>query len=310
MQQGIPAMFDNPLKAPPQPHSEDPLLPKFNVLKSLQRCGRLFLAFLLLGSLRNYFFPAEYSNSLASPSSLRVQSTQHRRLLQAQPNNAIHQFDIMVPVFERDDNLREFATRLKPSLEEYTRLTAQNLTRITTFRLLTTRYEQEKESSTQLQQELSQLTGLPLDQIVMVPAPDGVSFSRSHAVNLMLDVACKEPYCLVSRMDVDMLVKPSFFLNSERDVISGQTVYFPIVWSAYHPKSPDLAQFLLDVQALREKTRKRVEMPPHSEHRGHWRKWGTGMWTIGGPDAQTFRFNEEFKGTYVRRGVDRAMHAV
>ena len=215
-----------------------------------------------------------------------------RRRLQEQK---LLQFDILVPLSNRDDNLRQFAARLKPSLQAYKELTAHNTTRIDKFRLMTTRYSpEEKQSAEAFQRELSGISGLPLDQIVLVKPSS--AFSRAHAVNMMLAWgACHAAECIVARMDVDMDVQPEFFLHAETSVRAGEAVYFPIVWSAYHPQSVELVQWHLDRQQY-AKNEPRIVVGPYSEHRGHWRDYGTGMWAMAGPDAKIFRFNDEFQG--------------
>jgi len=242
------------------------------------------------------------------------QPSQQQPLIPLQGNL---QMDLLVPIYQADDKFKEFAARLRPALEQYAersrRSMAANLTTtstssgtvtsnphstIGTFRLLSTRYtDSEKASSKQLQKELSAATGLPLDQIVLVDVPGhDTSFSRAHAVNLLLNHACHTPNCLVARIDVDMQLRPTFFVNAQT-VVAGKPnqVYFPIVWSAYHPMSPKLVQHALDVQQA-AKNMPRIVLDEYSEHKGHWRDYGTGMWCLSGPDAAGYRFDETFQG--------------
>ncbi|CAB9515287.1 Chondroitin sulfate synthase 1 [Seminavis robusta] len=207
------------------------------------------------------------------------------------------QMHMVIPAFSRDQLLRTFAKRLRPAMEEYRNITAHNMTRIGTFRLIVTRYGvREKQNSRLLRQELSVLSGLTMKQVVFVSLKNSTStFNRAHSVNLLLRAACHEENCIVSRIDVDMQIKASFFINSQNEVVSGETIYFPIVWSSYHPKSPELVQWHWDIQTVSNNL-PRQTMDDYSEHKGHWRDYGTGMWAIGGPDAKIMRLNEVFKG--------------
>lgn len=237
--------------------------------------------------------------------SRRLQQPTRRLQAQRKGEDNFDQLDILVPLTNRDDNLRRFAARLKPTIELYNELQKDDPSRITTFRLLTTRYTPEEQDTKALlafQKELSTLSGLPRNNILFVKPK--TEFSRAHAVNQMLEWgACHTSNCLVARMDVDMDVRPAFLMTAKLAiktadvsvVNSTSTVYFPIVWSAYQPASVELVQWHMDYQQA-TKNEPRIVLEPYSEHRGHWRDYGTGMWAMSGPDAKVFRFDDGFQG--------------
>jgi hypothetical protein len=216
------------------------------------------------------------------------------------------QFDILLPLFERDDNVRAFAARLKPTLKAYQRETETkanvNVKRITTFRLLLTRYTQaEINSIPQLKDQLVQILDLPPDNIVMIPVHNEY-FQRSSACNTLMASACHETNCLVARIDVDMHILPEFFVHSVDHIQTPKTAYFPIVWSEYNPQSVQLVQEYMDNQAAQRNTPKQ-KLERYSDHRGHWRSYGTGMYVLSGPDAAHFKLDENFKGMYSNRSA-------
>ena len=173
------------------------------------------------------------------------------------------QLDMLCPVYQRDDKLKKFGRQLGEAIAEYrSRQPPIPATgsRIATFRLLLTRYgaaEQDPVTSKALQEELSQLTGLGLDQIVMIMVgatnkkekqdenkETTSSFERASAVNQLQQAACHDPTCLVARIDVDMKVLPIFFDNAVAAVYDEPNgkAYFPIVWSEYYPLSAQLVE--------------------------------------------------------------------
>jgi len=243
-----------------------------------------------------------------SDSALPMTKRRLQQQQQQQQRQPFTQFDILVPLTNRDDTLRRFAERLRPSLQLYREISANNATlHLEGFRLVTTRYTAvERRSLASFQRELSQLSGLPLDQIVLVqPPPEEKEavFSRAHAANLMLrNGACHDPHCIVALMDVDMDIKAEFFGRAENIVKSGEQVYFPTVWSRFQKESAELVQWNLDRQQHYSNknsskiSSNRIVLGPYSEHVGHWRDHGTGMWAMAGPDAKIFRFNEAFQG--------------
>jgi len=222
------------------------------------------------------------------------------------------QLDIMVPAYERNERLQLFARNLGKAIFEYHQQSVNagvGERRITKFRLLVTRYtEQEKARSPAFQRVLAKLTGLELPDIVMVHSSDNAKFTRASALKLLHDAACHLESCLVSRLDVDIEVRPEFFDHAIQTVVlrhqppndsqnaewqnpsksntinnSTPTVYFPIVWSAYNPKSVELVE-----ADFRQKGQ---DLPAYSEHRGHWRPYGKGMYVLSGPDALLLNYD-------------------
>jgi len=127
------------------------------------------------------------------------------------------QMDLMVPVFDRDERLRLFAEKFAQGWADYRKT---NVPLITTFRLLLARYgEEEQASAPALQSELANITGLPMENIVMVYAPEGDTFSRARAMNLLHITACSSPKCLAAGLDVDMEVRKEFFSHAVQAVI-------------------------------------------------------------------------------------------
>lgn len=237
------------------------------------------------------------------------------------------QLDVMVPVFERDERLRQFAIDLGQAIAAYRQKHEPSIeagnnrsnATIGTFRLLVTRFSsEEKATAVKLQRVLAALTDLPLANIVMIASDDGI-FSRARALNLLHGAACQAEHCMVSRLDVDMLVTDEFFNHAVQAVILQETppddayngawqtglqnfyrkygvnathyptAYFPIVWSAYNPQTVQLVE-----EACRQLNR--PVPPPFSEHRGHWREYGKGMYVIWGPDAAELGFDTKFEG--------------
>lgn len=223
--------------------------------------------------------------------------------------------DIMVPASNIDSKLKKFASRLGLAVAAYyydakTNPKKSSQPTISKFRLLVTRFSPEEfESSAKLQKELARRSGLPLDQVIMVHSDTGQPFSRSRALNLMHRAVCDLDTCLISRVDVDMDIQKEFFVNSVEGIYLEKTVthpppgadapqweevrqsanlegaaYFPIVFSAYNPKGVELV------------TEKLGNLPKYSQHRGHWRDRGTGMYVLRGSDAALFEFDEKFEG--------------
>jgi Chondroitin N-acetylgalactosaminyltransferase len=238
------------------------------------------------------------------------------------PNEVVDlEMDVMVPVYERDDRLRTFASNMGKAVENYQKQQHQG-PRITTFRLLVTRFSPEEiRESDDFRQELSLLTGLPINNIIMVQA-EGTAFSRARALNLLHNAACHRETCLITRLDVDMEVRAEFFEHSIETVYLQQvppldefnqefresplpqgtpTAYFPIVWSAYNPDSVQAVEEHFGEQLRNEnpdniQERLLEKMPEYSEHRGHWRPYGKGMYVILGTDATILQFNTQYEG--------------
>ena len=75
--------------------------------------------------------------------------------------------------------------------------------------------------------------------------------------------------------------------------------YFPIVWSAYNPQSVQLvAEQMAREKQIPLSDHQAVEalLPEHSEHRGHWRIWGKGMYVMRGSDARRLKYDTKFEG--------------
>jgi len=249
------------------------------------------------------------------------------------PNLELLQMDILCPVYQRDDRIETFARNLGIAVRDYNYNNNNNNSTITSipgririskFRLFLTRYsEEERRTAEKLQQQISLWTSLPTNNIVMVMGLSNQPFERSSAVNLLQEAACHQSHCLVARIDVDMKVKDGFFDNAVQYVYDQQKAYFPIVWSEYYPLSARLVEAELaknditkQVGALTQQQQQQQQekvpldaslyklnepyryryLDEHSEHRGYWRIWGTGMYCLLGPHAQQFRLNESFKG--------------
>ncbi|CAB9522105.1 Chondroitin N-acetylgalactosaminyltransferase [Seminavis robusta] len=250
--------------------------------------------------------------------------TQHRSLLDKPMTSSfssIHEFqlDVLVPAFQRDDRLRVFAAKLGQAIQSYrynhqqkdhaTMNTGHTLV-ITKFRLLVTRFAPERPSS-ELQQELASLSGLPVDQVVLVSSEE--PFTRARAANLLHDNACRRDACLVARMDVDMQVRANFFQTALDIVVAGKrpdaplqnngphphppscapddpVIYFPVIWSAFNPESIQLIEQEQQQKQRRAQTNSSTpledpdlqldqngHLSEFSTHAGHWRPGGVGM---------------------------------
>jgi hypothetical protein len=239
------------------------------------------------------------------------------------------QLDMMVPVFQRDDRIRAFAASLGKAIVDYKQNANNDGTpQISTFRLLVTRFSSdetsEPNSSADFQSELAALAFLPRNDIVMVHAPSGQAFSRSVARNLLHDNACPLDLdtCLATAMDVDMEIRQEFFQHAvqmvflmqdeenvseefptpskqqaDRQIVlhkntSVPTVYFPVMWSEYNPKSIQLVETF----KRQKKHQPNYTLDEFSEHRGKWYPHGTGMYVMRGSDIRSFRFDETFQG--------------
>jgi hypothetical protein len=191
-----------------------------------------------------------------------------------------------------------------------------------TFRFLITRYPQDKQKTDseiqELQKELAQKANLSVDQIHLIrvgndddnEAPRDLKalwkkkklrFNRAHARNVLHQNACHSEDCIVTAMDVDMQVLPSFFHTALRTPQPYTKAYFPIVFSEYNPWTVQLVQDYLYPPLSSDKKRKEKEaahqlLPPFSEHRGLWRDFGYGMYVLAGVDAKRFQFNEQYQG--------------
>lgn len=218
------------------------------------------------------------------------------------PLDVTLQMDIICPLYQRDDAMRVFGEELGKAIRDYldeghapsssSGSTDHKNPRITRFRLLLTRYPtegQDEESIDKLRNELSILTWIVPQDIVIVKPPSDAVFERASAVNLLQKNACSRDTCLVARMDADMTILPVFFDNAVSAVYLNRTAYFPIVWSEYYPLAVELAEKQIqmeDHKALEE----------YSEHRGYWREHGTGMYCLSGPHAHKYQLKESFKG--------------
>ncbi|CAB9504763.1 Chondroitin sulfate synthase 1 [Seminavis robusta] len=238
------------------------------------------------------------------------------------------QLDVMVPVFQRDERLVQFAIDLGTAIGEYRRKqktisnyknqNKQKHASIQTFRVLVTRFtRREKADSQKVQRLIAALTDLPIENIVMVNAPKDATFSRALALNLLHQSACYRKTCMVSRLDVDMAVKAEFFQHAVEVIILRQyppidkdyysptkqeitnmdpaeynkypPAYFPIVWSEYDP-------FPVKLVEEAYKRMGKIPLSKYSEHRGHWRHYGKGMYVLTGPDAKILQFNTTYQG--------------
>lgn len=244
---------------------------------------------------------------------------------EATTNTPQLQIDLMVPVYERDDRLRIFATNLGKAVSDYRNLNNDNSQlKISTFRLLVTRFSKEEQAeSDSFKEELAKVTNLPLDHIVMVKANDTTTFSRARALNMLHEAACHLETCLITRLDVDMEVRQEFFQHSIETVYLKQVppttelnkdwaesdlpedtpvAYFPIVWSAYNPESVVLVEKKFKHELRKENPKgdmvelMKAKMPEFSEHRGHWRPYGKGMYVISGTDALKLTYDTSFEG--------------
>jgi hypothetical protein len=313
--------------------------------------GRILLSILSISLMLQGLFLTQVCREWTSfcPSSTEILQVHQLQLLQLLLTTDPHlhlqsqsqqkselQLDIMVPVFQREDRLRLFATDLAMAIANYTNNNNKynhdkgGTPHITTFRLLVTRYSSEETRPTndfEFQSELSRLSYLPKDNIVMIHAAAGQAFSRARALNLLHDHACHLDHCLATGVDVDMEIRHEFFQHAVEVVVlmreeakqeqqqqqedprllhqnaSLPTAYFPIVWSAYNPHSIQLVQsFLQQQQQLDTTTNSQLnnnvtqKWDEFSEHAGHWRPYGTGMYVIRGADARLLRYNTSFVG--------------
>lgn len=187
-------------------------------------------------------------------------------------------FDIGVPCQGQDKKLVDFATVLGDSIREYLRRSGHNNTE---FRLIVTRYKSD-DSSRSFRHELADKTSLDLENIIFASTEEP-DFHRAFAINLLHEKTRKTADSVLAIVDVDLNVGPRFLFNSLTKVSKNST-YFPIVFSQFRPSNVLLVEKFLG------------PLPRYSEHRGIWRDFGYGMYSISGLDAKEILMNETFVG--------------
>lgn len=142
-----------------------------------------------------------------------------------------------MPLSGRDDKVRSFVNCLGKTLwlHEKCKKHANKRGLLVTIRLLITRYPQDLQVMTpevfwseliDLASPTMNLTAINFDVLlVLVTAPNS-TFHRAHARNLLQQKACHDEQCLVTGIDVDMNLLPSFFDHAMDAVESRKTVFF------------------------------------------------------------------------------------
>ncbi len=69
-------------------------------------------------------------------------------------------------------------------------------------------------------------------------------------------------------------------------LLNAAAAYFPIMFSAYDPKTVELVDELIPS----------IKRNLHSDHHGHWRRYSFGMYVIAGSDAARLSMDESFSG--------------
>jgi hypothetical protein len=186
--------------------------------------------------------------------------------------------DIGVPIHGQDTNLVDFSTVLGTAIQEFRKHTDDSKT---VFRLLITRYPTD-DSSDKFRRGLSQKTSLEVDSVIFVTVTEN-EFHRASAINALQKKTRHQRKSVLVIIDVDMHVGPRFLFNALENV-SHKTIYFPIVWSQFRPSNVRLVEKFLG------------RLPTYSEHRGLWREFGYGMYSISGLDAKEVLMDESFVG--------------
>mmetsp|Transcript_15235 Transcript_15235/g.35111 ORF Transcript_15235/g.35111 Transcript_15235/m.35111 type:complete len:813 (+) Transcript_15235:81-2519(+) len=200
------------------------------------------------------------------------------------------QLDIAVPISGEDDKLRRFAAKLGPSIKKFrSGLFGARIT----IRFLITRFSFESPASGTKELEkfrlhLAKAAGLVdvADEVVFVPVEGVSQFSRAKAVNALHREAYHEDTSALAVIDVDLAIESKFLRNALTYPFPKASAYFPIMFSAYDPKSVKLVD-----KFIPNNSRYRF-----SNHHGHWRKFSFGMYVIAGSDAPHLSMDENFVG--------------
>ncbi len=190
------------------------------------------------------------------------------------PNNNL---DIGVPVSGQDKKLIEFSHTLGKSIGEFSRQSGSEVT----IRVIVTRFPQD-DASVDFQQVLAQEAGLSKDQIVFTTSSQS-KFHRAFAINMLHKATNEDERSVLAIVDVDMDVGPRFLYTSLA-VVKKSRFYFPIVFSQYRPSNVQLVEEYLGPQHK------------YSKHRGMWRDFGFGMYSISGADVAKYQLDESFQG--------------
>ncbi|VEU44988.1 unnamed protein product [Pseudo-nitzschia multistriata] len=154
------------------------------------------------------------------------------------------QLDIAVPISGEDDKLRRFAAKLGASIKKFrSGLFGAKIT----IRLLITRFPFETPAVgtrglEKFRKHLAKAAGLldVADDVVFVPVKGVSQFSRAKAVNALHRKAYHEDNSALAVIDVDLSIESKFLRNALTYTFPGASAYFPIMFSAYDPKSVEL----------------------------------------------------------------------
>eukprot|EP00536_Pseudo-nitzschia_multiseries_P011109 jgi/Psemu1/289499/fgenesh1_pg.363_\ len=198
--------------------------------------------------------------------------------------------DIAVPISGEDDKLRRFAAKLGPSLKKFRSGLAG--ARIT-IRLLVTRFPFETpafgtEELESFRLKLTKAAGLEdiAEEVLFVPVEGVSQFSRAKAINALHRETYHEDSSALAVIDVDLAIESKFLKNALTYPFPKASAYFPIMFSAYDPKSVELVDKFIP----------RNSRYKYSDHHGHWRKFSFGMYVIAGSDAAHLSMDENFVG--------------
>jgi hypothetical protein len=202
------------------------------------------------------------------------------------PPTAYRQIDIVLPVIGQEIQVVEFCTRLSVTLRTFFFRSFNGRRNDQTIRVRLILPGSPKLPSAK---DIAELAGLPeASSVVLVDIPRGGSkalFNRARVINTLFAASCRSADCLVTTMDVDMNIVPSFFNNAMTFVQAKSSVYFPVVWSTYNPATVALVEKFLN---------QTIHLA--SIHNGSWRPYGYGMFCMSGADAHTFSLDESFVG--------------
>jgi len=200
------------------------------------------------------------------------------------------QLDIAVPISGEDEKLRRFAAKLGPSIKKFrSGLFGAKIT----IRLLVTRFPYETpaigtKNLEEFRLHLTKAASLEdiADEVVFVPVEGISQFSRAKAVNALHRKTFHEDNSALAVIDVDLAIESKFFRNALTYTFPNASAYFPIMFSAYDPKSVEIVDKFIP-------NNKRYRF---SYHHGNWRKFSFGMYVIAGSDAPHLSMDENFVG--------------
>ena len=203
------------------------------------------------------------------------------------------QIDFIVPAVGQDTKLWEFAGRLGTNIQKF-RAGSFNgrANQDVTIRLVVTKdpnSQQDNGYATKLAKQASIVDPNLIVFHTMPTTPESQQqqqFSRAQVLNSLSAKACDQPDCLVIALDVDMDCSPAFLYNAMTFVAPETSVYFPIVWSTFSPRTTKLVAELFDKTA----------MDHYSVHNGAWRTRAYGMYAMSGVDNRRFDLDETFVG--------------